>query len=96
MIVAGKTITRNGCHLFLKHVLAYAFRNTSTYTKKYTTTCLLYDIPKTHLLNMMKCANDCTVTFATYLHLALLHSLHILHSLTEWENTEMAAPTRVL
>jgi len=31
---------------------------------------------------MMKCANYCTVTFATYLHVALLHSLHILYSLT--------------
>ena len=44
---------------------------------------------------MMKCANYCTVTFDTYLHLALVHSLHILYSLTEWGNTEMAAPSAI-
>jgi hypothetical protein len=71
-------------------MLVYAFKN--TYTKKYTTACLLYDIQTRHLLNVMKCANYCTVTFATYLHLALLHYLHVLYPLTEWGNTGTAAP----
>jgi hypothetical protein len=60
-------------------MLVYAFRNTNM--KKYTTACLVYDIQTRHLLNIMKCANYCTVTFIAYLHLALLHHLHVLYTL---------------
>jgi len=91
MIGAGKTITRNGCHLFLKHVLEYAFR------KKYTTTCLPYDIQKRNLLNMMKCANylHCDIRHLFTFGLVTLFAHTTVYSLTEWGNTGMAAPSAI-